>query len=190
MRSTNEILAEVVSLLIGCKEEALILLAEAENGPISIKVNTTLTNLANNISFISGMGISVTGTTAVLEPVTRFMGEDIKAPVPIKAEELSPKELEIKLFIGKIEVLEEYIKESDASPAAILEAYPLDSDKLVLRGVAKRAGLENYKTGVVDEQFVEDIRSALLANDDEAAKKNAAEIKLSGENLEASEDFK
>jgi len=193
MRTSNEILAEVVKLITDCKDQSLTLLAEANSGPLSIKVSTTLTNLANNISFIAGMGISSNSSlSGNLEPVTRFMGEDIKRPEVIKTEDLTPKELEIKLFLEKVEKLSDYIKETDATPASIIEAYSMDSDKLVIRGVAKKAGLENYKTGNIDEQFIADIRSAFLANDEEAAKVKAAQIKLSGEdeNNEAAEEFK
>ena len=136
-----------------------------DNDVLKIRVKSQLELLINQFNFITGHR-SAEAPRTIFPEQTEFMGAPLNTPEQVKAEDLTPKELERKMFAEKVDRLEAAIKAGTLSNEAIIEANPNPSDKLVIRGVAKRAGLENYRDGEVNLQFLEDIREGFKSQEE------------------------
>lgn len=88
-------------------------------------------------------------------PITNFMGEAIKLDKAVKKSDLTPKEEEKKKFLAKVDKLFNEIKEMD--PESVLKSYSLPEDKLVIKGVAKKAKVEGFNTRKIDANYINDI---------------------------------
>lgn len=85
-------------------------------------------------------------------PITNFMGEDIRRPENKIAADLNPAAAEKQLYLDKVQNL--YSKLPTMNPESILKSYVIPEDILVLRGVAKRAGVANYETAELNTEFI------------------------------------
>lgn len=89
-------------------------------------------------------------------PITNFMGEDLtNGKQEILKDLIRPKEAEKQAFLYAVEKL--YNELPTANPHSIINAYTLPEHILILRGVAKRAGVADYETRPMTVQFLEDI---------------------------------
>ncbi len=166
-------IAEAASLLTAAKDNVLGLLKD--NGHLLVTVEHGLNRIINQLNFLVGRQQEVIEDARTqFAPITHFMGEELNRPVEIKTEELSPKEAQRKIFLEKVDRLQNSIGELDNE--AILDAYTQVNDTNVIRGVAKRAGLENYAKGEINHQFLDDIRLGLKAQSDKT------DLKLKTEN--------
>ena len=74
-----------------------------------------------------------------LQPMTRFMGRDVKQDKTTAAD-LDPNEHMKQQYLQKVNKLYESIQFT--APSIILNAYTMTDDVMVLRGVAKKAGVD------------------------------------------------
>lgn len=93
-----------------------------------------------------------------LQPMTSFMGRPLKQDRVVSAD-LDPKESEKQQFLGKVEKL--YNQIGFIQPSIILNSYTIPEDVLVLRGVAKRAGVDGYESKELTISFIEEIQFAI-----------------------------
>lgn len=125
---------------------------------IAANVAHQLDILYNRLMFMHGGAHTNHVQKIETEPVTHMFGSEIRAPRKIAVEQdLDPKELERRLFADKVDRLQLAIFKLDDK--AILESY--QQEQHVIRGVAKRAGLEDFKEAAVNEEFLGRIRVAL-----------------------------
>lgn len=165
---------KALKILQVAKEEAL----EDLTGLTRITVQTSLDRLINQLTFLSGKQAS--GNTTVshtqFKPVTNFMGSEIKRAEKVKPSDLKPEPSEKEKFVNKVKELEGNIL--SLTNDQVKERYSRPEDANIIRGVAKRAGLENFKDGVIDDLFLDDIRSAITSNQEEAANVSKANAKI------------
>jgi hypothetical protein len=158
----NNALVQAAGLLSDVKE-ALRPLLEKEHNMFFIGFDARLGQMINQLNFASG-GTLLDPNPVRFEPVTNFMGEELKMAKEIKMTDLSPKELERKLFNEKVNALQKELP--NLTNDQILESYI--NEPIVIRGLARRAELDNYRDGEVNSTFLDQIRTAF--NDFEAAK--------------------
>lgn len=181
----QEKFAAAADAISSCRDEVKVLI-EGE-GHASITVNTGLTVLVDRMNFLAGrkQGIgNVAHASTQLQPITEFMGDDIKKAPAVRQEELSPEEERRQQFLAKVEKTEETLKDRDNKD--ILESLVTDEDKLVIRAVAKRAGVEDYKDAEINDDFLDFVRKAM--DDQEEGKEHVkqTEVQIAG----AQADFK
>ncbi|HTE33023.1 MAG TPA: hypothetical protein VK666_21720 [Chryseolinea sp.] len=104
-------------------------------------------------------------------PITSFMGELLTPVKMIESKDLNPTQHAKAVYLQKVERL--YTELPTISPEGLLNSYTLPEDILVLRGVAKRAGVDEFETAELTTAFVEDIITAIQrkAKDEKAQKK-------------------
>lgn len=98
-------------------------------------------------------------------PITSFMGEKIVREKKISSDDLNPDETRKANFRDKVNKL--YGTILNLTPHIVLNSYTMADDILVLRGVAKLAGIEDYKERELTAAFVEDIKKAIADKDEE-----------------------
>ena len=142
-------------------------LAEPQYNTNLLELNSLFQRIISRLVFMGGILEPENAEKKTkLGPITRFMGKEIKQD-KVTAADLDPNEAVKKQYLQKVDKLYEQI--SFIQPSIILNSYTIDEDILVLRGVAKRAGIENYKDRELNIQFVEEIVAAIKAKKDEAA---------------------
>jgi hypothetical protein len=141
------------------------------NPSVLLLVTSNLTQLINKLNFMTGRQ---TASTPAVEhpPITNFMGEEITYANKINKADLTPAQADREAFIDKVERL--YTQFDTITPQGLLNSYTLPEDQLVIRGVAKRAGVEDYEDRTIDEDFIEDI--AIAINNKKADDAQQAEI--------------
>lgn len=162
---------EQAASIISDAREALKSLLETEHNILFVGMNARLTQMQNQLAFASGSDL-VSAAPAKFEPVTDFMGEKIERAKKIEASDLSPKEMEKKLLQDKINSLQKELP--NLTNEQILESYM--NDQIVIRGIAKRAGLDNYRDSEINSTFLDEIRTGFnqQAKDAAAAEKDAS----------------
>lgn len=144
-------LQDVVDILILAKNQIADITNGTDYGHISLNIDSSLTGLINRVSFLAGVPITVRQSQE-FKPITEFMGEDILTPQPIKPADLEPTDTEETLYKTKVHTL------YDALPTIpikeILDSYVTTEDQLVLRGVARLAGVTDYKEAPINEAFI------------------------------------
>jgi hypothetical protein len=166
---------KAASIINDAKKNAVKILNQGGHGMLAITVSSNLEQVINRLNFITGT--SMRGEKAPkFKPVTNFMGEDITLPTPIKEEDLSPDQAERKAFLDKVEKL--YKQFDTIPPEGILKDYTLPEDVLVIRGVAKRAGVEGYEDRPMDVAFMKDIAEGIESKAAEEAKQKEIEEEL------------
>lgn len=176
----------VLNELRKAKINVLEVLTPTNNSLLRIHAENALDNLINRFAFVAGDSSSVGNTSGQkFPPVTNFMGENIEISKPITRADLTSKEVEKNKILDKMSELQKVIY--DLENKQVLENYSLKEDKIVLRGLAKRAGVEDYAKAEINEAFIQEIKVGLLVK--EAAEKKEKEnrnIKIS----EAGASFK
>lgn len=130
---------------------------------VALGVLTKLTQCINTLSFVGNLAVSPMEKVE-LPPITSFMGEPLTQVEEVTEETLTPQEIDRNNLIAKIDVLESTL--DTATNDQILETYRLDSN--VIRGLAKRAGLEDFRTAEITEPYVQLVRESI-------AEKNASD---------------
>lgn len=127
-----------------------------------------------------------------LQPMTRFMGRDVKQDKTANAD-LDPTEHAKQQYLQKVNKLYESIQFTQ--PSIILNAYTMIDDVMVLRGVAKKAGVQGYESKDLDQAFIEEIQFAIAAkieetqlqkNIDDKSKGKGTEITVTQEQIDSS----
>ncbi|SHK93117.1 hypothetical protein SAMN05444266_101626 [Chitinophaga jiangningensis] len=161
-----------VDILVKAKEDVVALIAD-DHKAYSLVVIGGMDAIINRLKYPSKR-LSQQALYK-FEPITNFMGDEISRPELLTKEDLSPDEARKAEFIRKVDMLLAQFTTMD--PAGILSAYTMPEDQLVVRGVAKRAGIDDYRDRPVDLRFIEDIAGAL----EEAAASSAEQKRIDTE---------
>jgi hypothetical protein len=170
---------DAADLLEDARNQVLELLSDRPN--LTLQVKTSMNLLINRLRTLGGTK-KLASETKQFEPVTSVMGVPVsRAPLEknIAIEEMTPAELERKNFIDKVNKLQANI--FTLTNEQILDAYKVEP--LVLRGVARRAGLDHFKTAEINGTFLDEIREGLRAQE-----KGMEEIKEVNKAINEAED--
>lgn len=173
--AAQQAFTEALSVLTAARAEIIEILAE-DGSTATISLKTGLDRMVNQLNFLTGNKLQTQVIKEEFKPVTDFMGSPIVRKLPVDEANLSPKELERQQFIQKVNDLEASI--DDRENKDILDSFSSAEDQLVIRGVAKRAGLDDYKTAEINADYLDMIREGLEENADAATAKANDEKKL------------
>lgn len=164
----SNIIKQAAEIILVAKKEVKALLDQLPLSNLSLATEPALQAIINRLFFLSGTP-QLPETNGVVEfpPVTNFMGEEITYPKQVKLEDIKASDYERTIFLDKVTRL--YGEIISVSPQGILNSYTLPEDILVLRGVAKKAGIEGFEEREINLRFIEDIAAGILAKEKETA---------------------
>lgn len=183
--STQADIQQAATILIEAKQQVNATLEDSQHGMVLIGVNSGLDSLINRLAFLSGSQLQAV-VTQDFPPVTEFMGEELVLRKQIAKEDLTPEEEEKENFITKVDTL--YNQFDTISPEGILNSYTIPEDILVVRGVAKRAGVDGYSDRELTLRFIEDINKAIKQKALDEAEERSINKKLAEGASEDNED--
>jgi hypothetical protein len=156
MRNQNPALEEAKKIIAEAKLQVKkVLGGEAGLEMLLMNLNQKFDGMSNSLEVASG-GTAVIGDKH--PPVTDFMGEKISG-ANVKKADIAATQTEAQVFRAAVNELYDII---DTVPAqAVYEKFSGSKDELVLRGVAKKAGLVDFQERTFNLQFVEDVIAAV-----------------------------
>lgn len=160
---------ESLQLVKQTQQQVQKLLSGAEHNRNLLELNSLFERLKSRLVFMGGVlepDKKEVDSKPQFPPMTNIMGEEIKAEPKITLEDLNPDDHRKKIFLEK--VLQLYKQITEVPPQSILNSYTLPEDVLVLRGVAKRAGVEGFAERELNVAFIEDIILAIEMKNEEA----------------------
>lgn len=177
--------ALVADILTKAKEEINVLLIDPQDQAHRLRLEHALDRESNYLSLITGTGDIATKPTNKLGPATSIAGEKIERPKLIVAKDLEPKD-------EKIEVLKAQVNEAYGIFLTTESKELLKLDHLVLKGVAKKAGLNPKELPAkLNVKAIEEIKAAIKKEQDELDAKIAdAETKVKEANEVFAEAYK
>lgn len=161
MYDLQQATANVASKITELKDFANTEYNDAQASQLKLRLNTDLDKLLNHLNFLSGTEPIIQSTEPMFKPLTEFMGDPITLPKQIKPEDLQPSDADRELYLQKVNKLYEEI--DTIAEQGILNSYTIPEDVMVLRGVAKKAGIEGYEDRPIDEAFINNIVKAKAA---------------------------
>lgn len=156
MFESNNPIEQTAEMLTSAKDYASEYLEG--NPSVLLLVTSSLTQLINKLNFMIGRQM-VSTPAEEHPPITNFMGEEITYASKIKKADLTPEQADREAYRNKVERL--YTQIGSIAPQGLLNSYTLPDDQIVIRGVAKLAGVEGYEDREIDEDFLEDIDIAI-----------------------------
>jgi hypothetical protein len=186
---------EAHQLVAACQQEVQKFLSGPQHNRNLLSINSNFRVILEHLKFMGGV-LEPEKKSAGNErfpPMTTFMGRPLKsANGKSTSEEIIPKNPEKEVYLAKVEKL--YNEIGNTAPSIIMNAYTQEHDIAVLRGVAKLAGLENFKEAEINTEFIQAIQVAIeqkaeekqqLADIDKASKV-ATEVTITAEDIEKS----
>jgi hypothetical protein len=170
----NETFIQAGEILLKTKEALRDLFSDPLHASIALMAEHQLDQLINRFHFLGGSAPVVTPTEQ-FPPITSFMGEEITRK-EVKPADVIPASDEKQIYIDKVEKLYDTFPQMHAD--TILNSYTIPEDVLVLRGVAKKAGVKNYHNKSLTVQFIEEIKEGIAAKAAEAEEKRLFEEEL------------
>lgn len=147
-----------------------------------LEINSLFQRLIARLVFMGGIENPDSAPKETnLQPATRWMGRDIKQDKTTAAD-LNPDAEARKIFLAKVDKLYEQI--SFMQPSIILNSYTISDDIMVIRGVAKRAGVKDFESRELNTAFIEDIQAGIAAKKSEAALQRDIDDKSKGKGNE------
>ncbi len=152
---TNPI-EQAIDILNGAKSDVALFLSG--HPALATRANQSLTSLVNVLTHTAGLAV-VGDTSMSFGPMTDFLGEKISHLKVIEKAEAVVLPDEKANFKEKVKAL--YAEFPQLQDDMILQGGNVD--KQVLRGVAKLAGVENFKEADFDFEFIAAIRAGIAA---------------------------
>lgn len=174
--------AHVIEILNQATDECRDILSAPEHGSFALMVAGTIKTLISRLSVSSG-GVTASADAPALKPITNFMGEEISLPKKVTVADLKPDDAEKQAFIARVNQL--YGVFNTIAPEGILNDYSRQEDIYVLRGVAKRAGVEDYADHEVNLGFIEVIGEAIKTKEANAKEQADIDSKLADDKKNA-----
>lgn len=169
---------ECLKLVADTQREMNKLLSGPEHVGNLLPLNGFFDRIRTRLVFMGGVIEHDEKTTTKHEfgPITNFMGDKIVRPEKVTAADLNPTEAAKQKYIARVESL--YKELPLLSPSALLNAYSIPEDILVLRGVAKRAGVKGYEDRELTVDFIEDIILSIEMKNEEKKKQDLIDDQL------------
>lgn len=160
-------LQDSLAIIKEAKVQLNKIIGETEYRANLLELNSLFQRIEARLVFIGAVDNSkAVQSDNKLQPMTRFMGKEIKQD-KTPSQRLDPQEHAIQLYRKKVNKLYEQIGGMHVSN--ILNSYTMEDDVMVLRGVAKKAGVTDYETKELNEAFVEEIQAGIAAKNEESA---------------------
>jgi hypothetical protein len=145
---------QAIDIIKEARAEINKLLSEPETRHNLLEINSHFTRIESRLSFMGGIlePEKKNGSKNRFPPMTSFMGTKLDTVKPLKNDDLTPSEERRKKFIGRVNKLWNEI--GNFNPETILTSYRIEDDVMILRGVAKRAGIKDYESRELTTEFV------------------------------------
>ncbi|WPV66296.1 hypothetical protein [Chitinophaga sp. LS1] len=114
------------------------------------------------------------------QPITNFMGEEVTYGKKIEQADLTADEADMQAFRDRVSQL--YVQFDTISPEGLVHSATIPEEQLIIRGVAKLAGVDDYEDREIDEDFIEDIAIAIMQKKADAAQQAAIDKQLEEDN--------
>lgn len=124
---------------------------------VQLQVGSQLGRIQSRLAFLAGHSSTKTATSS-FGPLRQYMGQALPENKEISPDQLTTQPDEKELFIRKVDQLYQQI--DTLSPESLLDNYNHPEDHIILRGVAKRAGVETYEDDQITVSFIEKIATA------------------------------
>ena len=174
MQAIQQKVRDAVAILTQSREAALeILKSEESLSSVVITVENGMNTLVNRLHFQLGESPIVAGTTE-FKPLTKLDGVSFIQEEP--AEAVIPDKSEIEILSDRIMELEKQLP--GLANDQILKAYKTKADKLIIRGLAKKAGVPEFESAKIDEAFMEAIRNGIAGKREVKKQDKAAVLAL------------
>lgn len=160
----------VIAILKKAQSDIASELSGPQDQNHALRIHAILEKEINHLGLLTGTHDGSTAPTAKLQPATHILGEEIKAPVAATKPDLEPAAAEVETLKQRVE--EAYPKFLNDTSKDIAK----DWEDIVVRGVAKKAGLKVTKDEpkTITIKFVEEIKAAILEK--EAADKKIVDF--------------
>lgn len=172
-------LQRVSDLLGDTRDEIRDLLKAPEHNVILLGVESDLTRTINRIAHIGGLAHVNSSTAEEYQPIKEFMGEKLDPLQPLDLASLEVDDQEVAVLAHRRDKL--FAEFISIEPQGILNDYVTSDDVIVLRAVAKKAGLEDYRDREIDLEFIEDIALAIKGTEKERARQGEENERLQKE---------
>lgn len=169
----QEQLKSLSDLLISTRETAKELLSHPDNQVILASVQSSFNKLLNRVNFLAGITHSAHMADVQFEPIVIDGEAEAIAPA------IPAAEADREAFVTKVKEL--YAQFETLSPEGLLNDFRSTDDQLVLRGVAKLAGIEEYEEAELTEEFIESIQAAIKAKASDDARQKEIDAQLEAE---------
>lgn len=164
---TKDNITTVVSIIDEARSSALAIVGkDPELSSIKLRINHSLLTLSNSIKAMVGLSPDMQDEKIVFPPIDKIDGEYIKTP-EVKAEDLTPSVSDTETLRERVLQLEKGLL--GMTDEEIIRAYKTDSDILVIRGLAKKAGIADYQEATIDEKLIAGTREKLAAKKTQTA---------------------
>jgi len=153
-----------LDILLDTRVKILELLQQTPYTNLQVSVDNNFNQLINFFRHTTGASASTPeiNSTTFFEPLNSFMGEPVLAPAAIDITLLTPTVEDTELLKQKVLQLEASIENLDND--VVMNSYALPEDELVLRGLAKKLEVTDYETRVIDYDFINAIRTAVVTS--------------------------
>lgn len=150
----------LVELLDSTRSDiATIVMGDTDLATIALRVDNGLQIMSNQVKSILGMVPDSQGEPVVFGPLTHLDGEIGQSANEVTDEDLTILPVEVNELKEKVLKFEASLGER--TDAEVLAAIITTDDQLVIRGLAKKAGVEGFQDAAIDESFVVAIRAGL-----------------------------
>lgn len=171
----SEHLQEALALLRRARADFKPLLSDPKHINNLLEINTYFTRIENRLvlmgavrleAIVTANGIEVKEAKSLRQGSSSFMGRKVTGKGSLNAksdkEMMTAAELRQANYLEKVEQL--FMRLPRISVASILTNYRSEDDILVLRGVAKRAKVENFDKAAITQEFVTKIIENIKAS--------------------------
>lgn len=170
-----DIITRTIEVLQQAKADANKILSEnTELSSVKLSVMAGIDKPLAQLRSLIGMHVSTAATEApVLEikPVKSMFGKPVEKRKPITGEILNPTAQQQQEFLKKRNDLYDRFLEMTDDQVFAYEKEP--NGELLIRSVAKKSGLDNFRDAKINTVFLEQIRSAIKK---QAEKKLAVQL--------------
>lgn len=136
------------------------LLSHADLTNIKISVDAQLVRAANTLSgLIGGEQAATNAIPTNFEPLKSMFGQEIGLRKPVELEMLQPTKTEQELFIERRDDLYDRFLSLDND--TILKVLNEPNGEPIIRTIAKKAGIEDYRDAVINTEFIDDIKAGI-----------------------------
>jgi hypothetical protein len=159
-------------------QEALVIVKDAKlqinkllSGPQHnqnlLEINAHFNRIENRLGFMGAIlepNDAKNGKTR-FPPMTSFMGQQLDTVKKFDKNDLTADETTKKKYLARLEKLWNEI--GNLTPDHLLKSYRIEADIIVLRGVANRAGIKDFETAELNNQFIGRVQEAVAAKKNE-----------------------
>jgi hypothetical protein len=154
----NFAIVSVIAVLEEAKAESLSHLTDPRYKSLSLFLEGNFKTMINRLKVMTGNNLG-SATSQTFAPITDFLGDKVHVSKAVLEEDINPIEEDIKKFRADVQGLYDTIL--SYSTELILKSHTLPEHTMILRGVAKLAGVEDYQTKEIGEAFIDEIKRAI-----------------------------